>query len=506
MKNFNSISILAFFIVLHVARNAVPYAVYPLIVLLFPFTLYQFVNVKEAKQAIVKSVKVFSPIILLIIIELVAIFCTAYPFRGLPLDFLKEFCFISIFLFLLSRHIQNKQDFKQLIRHIGNYFILFSVIISILGLWKFFYSPSFISFHYLNENFHLKWGTTIVSDYNFFALFLLNGLVLGLHKLLCSPNKIKYKVLFLIALQVIISATILSGSRRLTLCLTAFFMVNLLLLIPFIFNKLFSNIRSYKYLCLFLFLSIAHLGVIYSFLSYFPLVSEKAEKTFFIDRKNIDNNILQISTRINSAVSYYLIDIHKKEEMLAKLEKEKVLAKLGKEKNISSVSSETEETENIVLPTVILEIDETKEVISLTSSRQELWHLGKKIYHEYTIPQKIFGRGFTFLYVSQKETGHCFYPHYLFLSILLFSGIIGLVLYVTFLVCISLIYLFYFKDLGVLFLLFLLNFTFGFFSFTDFFGATFYAILLILPLLYAYLHGYKELFNRICSYRIKKND
>jgi len=493
MKRLNSISFLAFLIVLYVSRNAIPYTIYPLIVLLLSFTLYQFTKIKSAKQALIKGFKIFSPAIFLIIIELVALFCTVNPFKGYPLNFLKEISFISIFMFLLSFHVQSKDDFKLLIQHIGKYFVLFSVIIALLGLWNFFYSPSFISSYYVDGILRFKWGTSLVSDYNFFSLFLFNGLIFGLYKILCTPAKIKYKVLFLIALQVIISAAILSGSRRLTICLGVFFIGSLLLLIPFIFKKVFFNRYAYKYFCLFLFLSIANLGVIYSFLSYFPLVSEKSEKIFFIDSKKVDVNILSVSTRINSAVSYYLIDIHKKDKMLAIETDRKITAVSG---NTAIDSSKTEEKE---------------EIVPLTSSRQNLWALGKGIYNEYTILQKIVGRGFTFLDIFQKETERCFYPHYLFLSILLFSGIAGLTIYIIILVSCSLIYLFHFKDLGVLFLLFVLNFTFGFFSFTDFFGATFYAFLIILPLLYVYLHGYekffKEIFNRICSHRItKKND
>jgi hypothetical protein len=161
-----------------------------------------------------------------------------------------------------------------------------------------------------------------------------------------------------------------------------------------------------------------------------------------------------------------------------------MLASIEKNKNIATASSQTD-GDNV---TVSSQIDEIEEIVPLTSSRRGLWALGKKTYREYTIFHKIFGRGFTFLDVFQKETEIHFYPHYLFLSILLFSGIIGLVIYIIVLGCCSLIYLFHFKDLGVLFLLFLLNFTFGFFSFTDFFGATFYTLLIILPLLYIYYH------------------
>ena len=205
--------------------------------------------------------------------------------------------------------------------------------------------------------------------------------------------------------------------------------------------------------------SILNLGIIYSFLSYFPLISEKTQKTFFIDASKTNVNIASISIRINSVASFHLIKTHLP----------------GEGQTSDLVNSQIE-----------------KNIIPITSSRKNLWILGKKIYREYTIPQKIFGNGFTFFEVFKKETERFLYPHHLFLSVLLFSGILGLILYIAVLVWSSIIYLFHLKNLGILFFLFVINFTFGFFSFTEFFGATFYSILIVLPLLYRYLYKYEK--------------
>jgi len=458
MKNFNPISFLAFLIVLYVARNAVPYAAYLFILLLLPFTLYQLVNIKEAKQSFVRSVKIFFPVIVLIFIELGALFATVYPFKGLPLNFFKEITSTSIFLFLLAYNIRYKNDFMLLIEKIGKYFILFSIVISLLGLWKFFYSPPIISYKYIDEIRYFRWGTTLVSDYNFFSLFLLNGLAFGLHILLRSPEKIKYKTLFLVALQLFIFTGLLSGSRRFLFCLSTLFIVCLLLLIPLLFKKIFVNKLSYKTLLLFLILSVFNFGIIYSFLSYFPLVSAKAEKIFFIDGRKTNVNIVLVSYRVNSGASFPLIKVHLPTQQA------------GDFKNY------------------IYGKEDKKEIVPITSSRQYLWVFGKKLFDEYAIIHKIFGDGFTFIKIFQKETVQYSYPHHLFLSVLLFSGIIGLIVYIAVLLWSSIIYLFHLKELGVLFFLFIMNLTFGFFSFTDFLGASFYALLFIFPFLYHYLY------------------
>ena len=454
MKHINPISSLAFLIVLYVSRNAIPYAAYLLMVLLFSFTVYQLVNFNKIVQALKKTTKLFFPVILLIFIEIIALFGTVFPFHGRSIDIIKDIIFISVFLFLLSYNIQSKEDFRQFIEKIGKYFILFTVVVSLLGLWKFFYSPQIISYKYVDEIRCFKWGSSLVSDYNFFSLFLLNGLAFGLYAILHLPERIKYKTLFLLALQLIITTGVFSGSRRFLFCLGFFFIVSFLLLIPFMFKKIFSNRFTYKYLLRFLALSLLNLAIVYSFLSYFPLISEKAEKIFFIDAHKTSINIVSVSSRINSVASFRFIKVHSITKQLSDLNK--------------------------------------KEIVSVTSSRKELWVLGGKIYREYTVLQKMFGKGFTFFEIFKKETGRFLYPHHLFLSVLLFSGILGLTIYIAVLLWSSMIYLFHLKNLKILFFLFVINFIFGFFSFTEFFGATFYSILMVLPLLYRYLYKYEK--------------
>jgi len=454
VKHINPISSLAFLIVLYVSRNAIPYAAYLLMVLLFSFTVYQLVNFNKIVQALKKTTKLFFPVILLIFIEIIALFGTVFPFHGRSIDIIKDIIFISVFLFLLSYNIQSKEDFRQFIEKIGKYFILFTVVVSLLGLWKFFYSPQIISYKYVDEIRCFKWGSSLVSDYNFFSLFLLNGLAFGLYAILHLPERIKYKTLFLLALQLIITTGVFSGSRRFLFCLGFFFIVSFLLLIPFMFKKIFSNRFTYKYLLRFLALSLLNLAIVYSFLSYFPLISEKAEKIFFIDAHKTSINIVSVSSRINSVASFRFIKVHSITKQLSDLNK--------------------------------------KEIVSVTSSRKELWVLGGKIYREYTVLQKMFGKGFTFFEIFKKETGRFLYPHHLFLSVLLFSGILGLTIYIAVLLWSSMIYLFHLKNLKILFFLFVINFIFGFFSFTEFFGATFYSILMVLPLLYRYLYKYEK--------------
>jgi len=443
-KYLNPITILAFVIVLYVTRNAIPYLTSILLILL---VVYQFFHFKYAVHSLVKCFKVFFPVFLLIFIELIAFCCTPFPLHPKSFFYLKNLTFISMFLFLFSSMIQNMDDFKHLLKQTGNFFVLFSILMALLGLWKFFYYPSLFSYYEAYRGYDYIWGSSPVSDYNFFALFLFNGLVFGLYKIVHGFEKIKYKTLFFLVLQIIIGAGIFSGSRRMMICLCIFFAGCFMLFIPPVFKKAFPNFASHKYLVIFLITSLLNFGIIYSFLTYFPLISEKAEKVVRIDSQKVNSNIYIVSRRVNSAVFF-----------------------------------------NMITPRSAVTGEKQLEILSLTESRQKLWDLGKSIYSNYSIPQKIYGRGFLFFKVIEEETKEFYYPHHLFLSILLFSGVLGMVAFLAVLFWACYIYLFHFKELWVIFALLLFNLLFGFFSFTEFFGASFYAILLIFPFYYQYLH------------------
>lgn len=104
--------------------------------------------------------------------------------------------------------------------------------------------------------------------------------------------------------------------------------------------------------------------------------------------------------------------------------------------------------------------------ISLRTSR---WEFALKIFrHEYSITQKLFGGGFNFLnwygYYFLKDKTASDWPHNPFLSILLYSGVFGLLIYCFFLYKVFYYYIKYIKEYPLLFIFFLITFFFNFFS------------------------------------------
>lgn len=101
--------------------------------------------------------------------------------------------------------------------------------------------------------------------------------------------------------------------------------------------------------------------------------------------------------------------------------------------------------------------------------RSGRWQFALQIFtKEYNWSQKIFGGGFNFLnwygYYFLKDKTVSDWPHNPFLSILLYSGLIGLLIYCYFIYKVFYYYLKYRKEYPLLIIFFLITFFFAFFS------------------------------------------
>lgn len=103
------------------------------------------------------------------------------------------------------------------------------------------------------------------------------------------------------------------------------------------------------------------------------------------------------------------------------------------------------------------------------SDRISRWKFAQYIFEkEYDLREKITGGGFNFLswygYFFLKDKYQIDYPHNPFLSVLLYSGILGLLIYLMFVFDIFRIYASYSKKYAFFFFFFLITFYFSFFS------------------------------------------
>jgi hypothetical protein len=111
---------------------------------------------------------------------------------------------------------------------------------------------------------------------------------------------------------------------------------------------------------------------------------------------------------------------------------------------------------------------------------------------EYSLKKKLFGGGFDFLnwygyyFMNDKKTSD--WPHNPFLSILLYSGLFGLILYCILIYRVFYLYLKYVKRYPLLFIFFLISFFFSFFSGSSPFDPPIMGFFIILPFFIHSIH------------------
>jgi hypothetical protein len=128
------------------------------------------------------------------------------------------------------------------------------------------------------------------------------------------------------------------------------------------------------------------------------------------------------------------------------------------------------------------------------NSRSDRWEFAFQIFSkEYNIIEKLFGGGFDYLnwygYYFYKDKTKVDWPHNPFLSVLLYSGLLGLFIYTYFLYKVFYYYIKYRKEYGTFFIFFLITFFFSFFSSNSPFYSSRNGILCNFAFLYS-LHTY----------------
>ncbi len=137
------------------------------------------------------------------------------------------------------------------------------------------------------------------------------------------------------------------------------------------------------------------------------------------------------------------------------------------------------------------------------------WKFALEIYTiEYNRLEKIFGSGFDFLnwygYIFEKDKKAIDYPHNPFLHILLYSGILGLLLYIYMLYEVLKYYIKYRKEYGILFIFFIIIYFFTFFSGGNPFDPPVMGFFMILPFFIYSVHKRTEKENKIVKEELEK--
>ena len=126
----------------------------------------------------------------------------------------------------------------------------------------------------------------------------------------------------------------------------------------------------------------------------------------------------------------------------------------------------------------------------LASPRIKRWLFAWEIFKDYSFTQKLLGNGFEYLDLYNEKfypnKDKIDYPHNPIISSFLYSGIIGGLVYVWFLLTSLYYYYKYRKEFGLLFLLYLVTGFFIFFSFNSHFSIPAFSMLSVVPFVINY--------------------
>ena len=144
-----------------------------------------------------------------------------------------------------------------------------------------------------------------------------------------------------------------------------------------------------------------------------------------------------------------------------------------------------------------LNIDKARKESNLSDfGRIDRWSFAYEIWKsKYKWHQKLLGHGFDYLeWYGEKfyDANRYDWPHNQFITVLLYSGILGLIFYLWFLYRVIKLYVIYRKKFGLIFIGFLITFFFSFFSAGNPFDPPVMGFFVMLPFLIDYVHKKDE--------------
>ena len=118
----------------------------------------------------------------------------------------------------------------------------------------------------------------------------------------------------------------------------------------------------------------------------------------------------------------------------------------------------------------------------LFEGRTDRWQYAFTLFRDYNFVQKIFGNGFNYVSLYSKKYNKGFdYPHNPIASALLYSGFVGAIFYILFLIMTVYYYLKYFKTLYWLFYIYILVLFYTFFSGNSHFSVPVFMVFSVIP-------------------------
>jgi len=499
---------------LFLIRIAIPYAKYffvPYFIFFMAYTIFRILKVHDVKKVKRYYFRVFSAFLLVCMFFFIGILLSS----RLDFFFLKEglAMFVLVCIVIMAFiFIESEDDFKLFTRIFMRQFLAFCIFICLFSLVKLFFLLRGVKFEFLCAPGGLyPKGTSLVSDYNFYSLVNILGIVTASFLLVREKPGTRSLLIQLLVLGMIMNV-MFSTSRRgilvLALIILFFFLV---LLFGWLARKgTWMAILSVKLRLVFIFF-FGFLSLLILFLSQRPFHSESSPYNNLGFDRTTGRDLLYVC-----AVRYFtIIDPQLKDAAMHQYFKRfRETGQIGGLNDLFGFKKKTKvrNSGDSLKLNIIKGVSSDAYFTGIindpdnrfSGGRVQRINFGIKIFSEqYSTPKKIIGGGFDYLWAFGHEffykNNNRFYfdyPHNPILSAFLYSGILGGLSLVYFFCMTFLNFIRGFRSLIYFICLYVIIFFFAFFSGNSIFGNPEFVFVSLVPFYFTIIKSRGQQKNR----------
>lgn len=367
---------------------------------------------------------------------------------------------LLLFVFSLIVLIKTKRQLDEFSERLLMYFYYSALIVAILGIVKFIFLGFGIEL--LGDDKNYIAGSSLTSDYNFYALSLISGLIAYFFLKVSDRTNVKLKLeqLFLITVPIAIFS---SGSRRGFLVIITMYIV---MLVFFIYGKVYSRRKTQdlisfaKPILKSFVIIIAILYFSFFAAAQFNIKIPEGEKILNHEYRLMTSNMLYRYTLIFDNSSKY----------------DKVYGMMWYNPVVDVSGGQAGVQTGVAPP---------KDFNKVLSPRTQRWAYAKTYFDsEMTTGQQWFGGGFSYMesFGERFKVATYDYPHNVFLSAWIATGWVGVLLILSQILLGMWNFFQRRKNDGALLLLFLITLLYVSTSGNTFLSVPFFVVLLIIGL------------------------
>ena len=487
---------------LFLIRIAIPYEKYifvPYFILFFAFTVSKIFSVSEIKRPPICYIRVFSSFLVICLFFITGVLLSS----KFDFYYLKEGLAMIVLLcivFMAFTFVKNKDDFIVFKIVFMRQLLAFSIVICMFSQVKLFFLLRGIKFDFLfNASRLYPNGSSLVIDYNFYALVNILGIISSVFLLLKEISKLRIALLQVLIFGLIINVMFSTSRRGIAILSLILIFLFLIVLFGWLAQKGSWPALLARRLRLIFLLFFGFVFFMIVFLSQRPFHSKESLYADLGFDRTTGRDLLYVC-----AVRYYTIiePQFQDQSMDQYFERFRKTGEVGDMNRIFQISRKNEildasDSVSLNIPkegngdaylSGIFNDPENR----FSGGRIQRINYGIKVFSGYSGIRKVIGGGFDYLWdfgneFYQRNLNRFYYdyPHNPILSAFLYSGVLGGLCLIWFYIMTVIFFIRSFRRLFYFVCLYSVIFFFAFFSGNSIFGNPEFVLISLIPFFYA---------------------